>query len=187
MKILIYALLIAAPVFSAENAAPPRLTRAPYWFRTYSLNPIKEHWTVEMGVKNLEKDLPRVLAAFAKEGAVMPIPLGNMVSSKSEKSQQLRYRLSLAAARKIHKRLGKLGRPGTLEMRPEAERPHMPEVLDKIERLVELKRTRQAELAKMEDASSIVDELLEHLLLVEHSQKDVGSEVLWNLTVKQIP
>lgn len=184
----IFALALwALPVFAGENAAPPRLTREPYWFKTYSLSPIKEHWTLDIAVKNLEKDLPRVLQVFAKAGAVMPMALGNMASSKSEKSQQLSYRLSLSAAQKVHKKIIKLGRAEMLSVRPEAERPHMPEVLDKIERLMEIKRDRQAELARLPDASAIVDELLEHLLLVEHSSKDAGSEVLWSLTVRQIP
>ena len=43
--------------------------QSPEWLRLYSLSPYKEHWTLDMGVPSLEKDLPKILNEKAEQDA----------------------------------------------------------------------------------------------------------------------
>lgn len=136
-------------------------------------------------VKNLEKDLPKVLERFSKEGAVLTHPLDTFAASKKEKSQQLSYRLSLASAKGLVKKLRKLGTAQDPAVRVEPNQAPPAEISEKIGKLMAVKKDRAALLAKMPEVSSLVDEVLEKLLLVEHNGKDSGTAVLLNVTVRQ--
>lgn len=158
---------------------------AAYWLKTYSLSPFKEHWTLSIDVRNFERDLPKILAELASVGAAPSVPLENMAGSEKDKVQQLSYRLSLEAAKRGLKKLKKIGTVSAPVVRPEPDRPSLPEVKEKITRLIAAKKDRSTELGRVPDVSALVDELLEHLLLVEHIQEDRSSEVLLNMTVRQ--
>lgn len=136
-------------------------------------------------VKNLEKDLPKVLERFSKEGAALTHTLDTFAASKKEKSQQLSYRLSLASAKGLVKKLRRLGTSADPAVRVEPGQAPPAEIAEKVGKLMAVKKDRAALLEKMPDVSSLVDEMLERLLLVEHNSKDSPSSVLLNITVRQ--
>lgn len=184
---VVFSLLLWTTPAWAQQTTQDSFAQPPYWLKAYSQSPVKEHWTLTLQVKNLEKDLPKVLDRFQKEGATLTHSLDTFASSKKEKSQQLSYRLSLASAKEIMKKLRKLGTTEDPVVRVEPGQAPPAEISEKIGKLMAVKKDRAALLAKMPEVSSLVDEVLEKFLLVEHNSKDSGTAVLLNVTVRQRP
>lgn len=177
--------LLWAPARAAGAAEPTTFIQPSYWLKTYSLSPFKEHWTVTVAVKDLGRDLPRIRDEFSKVKAQLRQSFENYATSKAERSQQLSYRLSGPAAKTILKKLKKMGAVDQALVRPELDLPPLDEVKAKIGKLIAVKKNHAALLKRMPDVAAIVDEILEHLLFVEHLQEDDGSAVLLNITVRQ--
>src|ERR1041384_6711658 len=67
---------VAAPADPAPASPPvsaPQLVKArpQYWLKLYSTAPRLEYWVGELTVKRLDDDLPRIVAAVAKEGGAL--------------------------------------------------------------------------------------------------------------------
>lgn len=158
---------------------------SPHWLKIYSLLPYKEHWSLAISVRDIKKDLPRVLAAFSKSGGALIQTLESFPSSPSAGTQQLSYTLSAQSAAKVLKALRKVGDFPAPLVRPAVEPVPLAEVKDKIKRLMGERAARAKELAGMPAVSAAVDELLEHLLLVEAVHEKADAEVLLNVTVQE--
>ena len=184
---LLYILTRAVLPGSLAGAQSPKpaASRAPYWFKMYSLVPYKEDWTVSLRVPDLEKDLPQVLKALDKAGASLTQPLANFPSSRSDKSQQLSCRLPIGSAKKLLKSLKKLGAVDEPLTRPMGEPIALSEVQDKLRRLAAERRAHAKELAAMPDIGAAIDEIFSHLALVEAVGAKTETEVLLNMTVRQ--
>lgn len=155
------------------------------WLKTYSLSPYKELWSINVEVKNLEKDAPRLAKSFEKAGASLTQPLAFFPSSRTDRSRQLSFRSSLKGAQAVLKILRKTAVVKDLRQRPAAEPISLKEISGKIEKLESDRRSRAAELASMPAVSALVEELLAHLSSARsvHERKD--SEVLINIALKE--
>lgn len=189
MKALLVVLAVLAaalPLRAAE--APPEtmlIAQTSYWLKPYSISFIKEYWTLTLEVADFQKALPRVQGIFSAAGAFSPQPLANLASSQSERSQQLRYRLTLRAGQAALKKLKKLGTLDGPRVLPEAGRPDAAELKAKIDKLMAAKKNHAPALGRMPDVSALVDETLEHLLLVENISQQTAGELLLNMTLRQ--
>jgi hypothetical protein len=182
----------AAPKLEPANATPTPApmkwgegahSGSPYWFKTYSTAPYKEIWTGELALKDFTLGLPKAVAAISASGGALTQPLANFVSG--EKSQQLSFSLPRRNAEALMKALRKLGdmpQPATRVMG--APIP-VEEVRAKIAVMMKEKSDRAAELARVPAAAAAEEEILEHLLLVEEVARRVGTEVRFNLSVRQ--
>lgn len=186
MRSLLIVLAALLPV-RAEQRAPEtmRFTQPAYWLKPYSTSFIKEHWTLTLVVKDFDKAFPKALAAFTEAGAVSMEPLTNLAGSKTEKSQQLRYRLTLQSGGAVVKKLRKLGVLDGPRVLSEPDRPDLSELKTKVDKLISAKKDHAPELGRMPDVSALVDETLEHLLLVESVSQQTGGELLLNMTLRQ--
>lgn len=189
-RLVLPALLLYCPAHGADsrNVAEDKFLIArpsPQWLKTYSLSPYKEFWTLRVEVPSLEKDRPKILNIFSKAGARLIQPLESFPSSKIDKTQQLSFKLGLKAAKAALKRLRKVGSFLEPATRPSAEPVPIPEVKDKIQRLISEKTAHAKELASMPAVSAVVDELLEQLLMVEVVQGKTDTEVLLNMTIQE--
>lgn len=193
--LLVAALLSSGTAFCAE---PPRedkmmgsgeralITPPPLqWLRTYSLAPYKEQWSLDAEVKDLKKDLPKVLKAFEKSGVVLTQPLESFPASKVEGSQQLSLRGSASAGRAALKSFQKLAKVGEPRVRYTAEPVPLPEVKAKIAKLQLEKKEHAAELAKLPATAALADEMLQHLMMVETVRENTDNEVLINMTLRE--
>lgn len=162
------------------------ITHAPVqWLRTYSLAPYKEHWSLDVEVKVLSKDLPKILKAFAKAGAVLTQPLEQFPVSKSEASQQLSFHSSALGGQAALKALQKLAKAGPPRVRYSPEPVPMSEIKEKIGKLRSERKEHGAELARTPATSALAEEMLEHLLMVEAVREKVDKEVLINMTLRE--
>jgi len=187
MIIILLAVLLFGPARAAVTAVDlgaPKPSE-PYWFKVYSTAPYKEFWTGELTVKNLEKDLPKAVAAIEKGGGKLTQPLANFVSSTTDKSQQMTFTLSLKNAKSLLKPLRKLGALADPAVRPTGAPIPMDEIGAKIDVLLKEKTEHAAELAAVPAAAAAEEEILEHLLMVEEVARRTDTEVSFNLLVKQ--
>ncbi|MEK7858891.1 MAG: hypothetical protein AAB320_07075 [Elusimicrobiota bacterium] len=195
-QVLLAALLL--PTGTAFCGEPPRedkmmgsgeralITPSPVqWLRTYSLAPYKEHWALDAEVKDLSKDLPKLLKAFAKAGAVLTQPLEQFPASKTEGSQQLSFHTSALGGQAALKALQKIAKAAPPRVRYTAEPVPLAEVKDKISKLMVERKEHGAALAKTPATSALAEEMLEHLLTVESVRERTDNEVLINVTVRQ--
>jgi hypothetical protein len=172
--------------FGGEDPHTELIMSAPVqWLKTYSLSPHKEHWSINIEVKDLEKETPKLRRVFEKAGAALTQPLDFFPVSRTEKSQQLSFRSSLQSAQAALKALHKTAAVKELRQRPAAEPISLAEIGGKIEKLETDRKAHAAELAAMPAVSSLVEELLAHLSSVRAIQEDSGSEVLMNVTLKE--
>lgn len=191
MSLAAAVLLSAASLWGAEQRGAMEGNReliAPIpvqWLKTYSLSPYKEHWSVGIEVKDMEKETPKLIRVFEKAGAALTQPLDFFPVSRTEKSQQLSFRSSFKAAQAVLKVLRKTATLKDLRQRPAAEPISLAEVQGKINGLEADRKAHAAELAAMPAVASLVEELLAHLSSVRAIQKDSGSEVLMNVTLKE--
>lgn len=158
-----------------------------HWLKMYSLSPYKETWNLMIEVKDLDKDLPRLLEHFERSQASLTVPLANSLASPSDRSRQLSYRLPLKTAKNTLKQLRKIGKFGEPAVRPAYDPVPIEEVKEKIAKLVADKKTNAQALAAMPGVSAVIDELLEHLFLVEYLRERAAAEVLLNMTVRERP
>lgn len=154
------------------------------WLKLYSLSPYREHWTMTVEVKDMGKDLSKVLNVFSKAGAALTQLLENFPASKIDKTQQLSYRLSLRSARAALKNLKEVGKFADPLVRPAAEPIPLPEIKEKIQKLMAEKEAHAKELSAMPATSALAEELLEHLLMVESVHERTDTEVLLNITIQ---
>jgi hypothetical protein len=170
-----------APVAAPASNAPA--VKPPYWLEPYSLAPHQEVWTGRLTVKNLARDLPRVLAAGEKLGAKPAQAIGDFISSPT--SQQLVLLVPRASAPALLKKLRRLGELPAPDERTEGVPLPLAEVRAKIDRIVKERDARRAELAKTPAAAEIEEEVLAHLLLVEQVAANGGDAIRFNLTIVQ--
>lgn len=155
----------------------------PYWLKIYSLIPYSEEWTLNLKVGSLRKDLPKILGIFEKSGAALTVPLRNSVAGA--KTQQLTYKLSDRAGRDALKSLKKMASFDEPRVRLAAESAPLAEIKAKIDKLLPERAAHSKELAAMPVISTLADELLEQLLLVEAIAKKKEMQVLLNITVEE--
>lgn len=186
MRTLALAALLAA---SAASAAGPEFAAPrpgePYWFKTYSTAPYKETWTGELAVKDLERALPALVEKIGKGGGALTQPLGNFVSSRSDRSQQISFTVPLRKAKGLLKSLRRLGELSEPKVRPLGSPIPLAEIQAKIKVIMKEKADHAAALAQAPAAAAAQEEILEHLLLVEDVAKRTETEVLFNLLVRQ--
>ena len=156
-----------------------------HWLKMYSLSPYKETWNLTIEVKDLDKDLPRLLEHFERSQATLTVPLANSLASPTDRSRQLSYRLPLKTAKTTLKQLKKIGSFNEPAVRPAYDPVPIDEVKEKIAKLVADKNSNPQALAAMPGVSAVVEELLEHLFLVEHLRERAAAEVLLNMTVRE--
>jgi hypothetical protein len=178
------------PAVPAPAQAPaPQLEGAhtgnPYWFKTYSTAPFKEIWTGDLTLKDFAKDLPKVVKAIEANGGALTQPLGNLVSSRKDQSQQLIFSLPRDNAKTLLKSLRKLGDMPDPAVRAMGVPIPLDEVRAKIAVMMKEKSEHGADLARVPAASAAEEEILEHLLMVEELGSRVVVEARFNLTVSQ--
>lgn len=169
--------------FQGDKAllAPPPI----HWFKTYSLSPYREFWSLTLGVNRLDSGVAQVREAFAKEGAQLTQAFEGFPSSATDGTQQLSYKLTGKAAKAVLKRLGKLGALGAPVVRPSMEPVPLDEVKEKLKRLRTEKGIHAKELAAMPAVSALVEEAVDHLQMVRSVREGSAPEVLLNLTVRE--
>ena len=179
-------LLLPATARGAQTEKLGRPVQPPYWLKLYPLSPYAEYWTLTVRVRDFDKDLPRVLKAFERSGASLTLPLENFAGSRKGKVQQLSCRAPLQAAHRALKDLKGVGAVSEPFIRPSGEAVSLPEVQEKIAKLIAEKQAHAKELAAMPAVSAATDELLEHLLMVE-AVSSKPAEALLNITVEEKP
>jgi hypothetical protein len=155
------------------------------WLRVYPLSAYREFWTATLEVRDLQKDLPRVIAALEKRGGVTDTPLANSAGSATAGTQQLSYRLQAKDAQAALKDLGKIGKLPAPAVRPAGEKLPLPEIKSKLAALSKDKQDHAAELARMPAVSGLVDAAIGHLAAAEAVGERAQGEVVLNLTVRQ--
>lgn len=191
MRLLLLALAAFASAAPAQDKEKMLLNTAlltpppVQWLKIYALSPFKEHWSLDLEVKDYEGDTRKIVALFEKAGASLTQPLELFPLSRTEKSRQMSFRSSLKAAQAAVKKVGKAAKIADLRQRPAAEPVSLAEVEAKIERLSADRRDHEAALAKMPALSAVVEELLGHLLNVRAVQSRTDSEVLINISIKE--
>lgn len=193
MKVLLL-LLLALPALAApkdddkDKMTVEKSLLAPMtspWLKVYPLSPFKANWSFDADIKDIDKGLPKLLKAFEKAGAHLTQPLEYFPSSRHEKSQQLSFRASFKGAQACEKYLRKNAQVTRAWQRPTNELVSLAEVNDKIERLAAERKAYETQLSSMPAVSSLVEELLGHLLSVKAIQERTDSEVLINLMLKE--
>ncbi len=167
---LVLALVLAAPVRGE-------------WLKTYRVSTISENWTLELEVKDFDKDMPEVLQMFARSGAEITRPLSDFASSKRYRVQQVVYRLRKKVMKRLLKklrRIGKVGNPGIIP----SPRVPLDEIRKKSKKLQAEKKVNTEALAKMPAVSALVSELQAHLAEVEQAARAPRS-ILVNLTIRE--
>ena len=189
MKIFLLLLVLAFPlqVRAAAPAPGSGLPGAgqPYWLKIYSTAPYKEEWTGELDVADLERDLPKAVEKIEKGGGKLVQPLSYFASSRTDRTQQMSFTLSLENAKALLKSLRALGEIAPPAVRPVGAPIPLDEVRRKIDVLMKEKTGRAAALAQVPAAAAAAEEILEHLLMVEDVAGRVETEVRFNLLVKQ--
>jgi hypothetical protein len=179
------------PATAAKTAAPaaPQLQGtqdgSPYWFKTYSTAPYAEMWTGDLALKDFAGDLPRVLKAIKANDGALTQPLGNLISSRRDQSQQLTFSLPRDNAKALLKALRALGDMPQPVVRPMGAPIPLEEVRAKIAVMMKEKSAHGADLARVPAAAAAEEEILEHLLMVEELATRVVIETRFNLTVRQ--
>ncbi len=184
------AALLAVLLSPASSAAPapaanPAHGGTPYWFKTYSTAPYKEYWSADLATPDFAKTLPKVLEAIDKAGGKLTQPLRNFASSKTGETQQLSFAIPLTGAKSLLKVLRRLGDMADPSVRASGAPIPVAEVREKIRLLTAEKTEHAAELAKVPATSAAVEEILEHLLLVEEVSQRAGSDILFDLQVRR--
>ena len=178
------------PAVPAPAQAPaPQLEGAhtgnPYWFKTYSTAPYKEIWTGDLVLKNFASDMPKAVKAIEANGGALTQPLGNLVASKKDSSQQLTFSLPRDNAKALLKALRRLGDMPDPAVRSMGVPIPLDEVRAKIAVMMKEKSEHGADLARVPAAAAAEEEILEHLLMVEELGARVVVEARFNLTVSQ--
>jgi hypothetical protein len=187
------AVMVAASGWAASGKAPeqPRdisvtgdkdLFAEPpvQWLKVYPLPINREIWRLEVAVKSLEQDLPRVRAAFSKEGAAL---VG--AEEASGKTRRLSYRCPKESAKRALAGLRMVGAFGEPAVRQLVEPVSRAEVRSRLQALEADKAGHPEELAKMPAVSALVEELLGHLRGVQAALDKPEVEVLVHLAVKE--
>lgn len=174
---------LAAPVSPQKTTNPSQA--AVDWLRIYPMTTYREFWTLEVEVRDLKKDLPRVMQALEQRGGTLAAPLANSAGSVSEGTQQLSYRLTISQAKGALKDLRKLGTFAPPLIRPAGERLPVAEIKTKIAELSRDKQQHGSELARMPAVSALVESVLSHLVSAEAIAERVEAEVVLNLTVEE--
>ncbi|MDE2313062.1 MAG: hypothetical protein KGL04_02670 [Elusimicrobia bacterium] len=188
--------LLSLPVLVFLSSAPALAARAPRghkartaaqsfnWLDLYQLSSYKEEWTATIRVDSLKTDLPKVLAAFKDQGAGLSFPLQNFASSKIAHTQQLSYRLSSAQAQAA---LDAVKKDGFLVLElnqaPASGNAPMPEVDAKIRALMSERAANRRALKRMPAVDALVNQMLDHLVMVKEVQERAQKVVVFNLTV----
>lgn len=180
-------LIALTALLAAAGAAPLPAHRAGevYWTKIYPTSLYKEIWNGELAVADLKKDVVRAVAAIEKAGGRLAQPPQNFAFSETAGTQQLSFAASREGAAAALKGLRKVGALPDPRVSPTAPRPPLEEIRAKIAAITEEKRTAAQALARTPAASAALDEVLEHLLLVESLSRPSDSDVLFNLTVRR--
>jgi hypothetical protein len=185
--------LVAALTLSAFLCAEPpkRPARKPViseatvdWLRVYPLAPYREFWTVEVDVKDMKRDLPRVMQAIEKNGGQLIVPLQNAAGSAVSATQQLSYRLTRRQGTAALKALGKVGSFPPPLVRPAGELLPVAEIERKIAALSREKESHAQQLSSMPSVSALVDAVLGHLVMAKAVAEKADAEVILNLTLQ---
>ena len=183
---LLAAAALAAPARKAAAVSPPPISEATVdWLRVYPLAVYREFWTGTMEVRDMQKDLPRVIEALEKRGGTTETPLANSAGSATGGTQQLSYRLKAKDAQAAVKALGKIGKLPPPAVRPSGEKLPLPEIKSKLAALSKDKQEHAADLARMPAVSGLVDAAIGHLAAAEAVGERGEGEVVLNLTVQQ--
>jgi hypothetical protein len=172
---------LSTPAATAPGSFMP--AGAPYWLKTYSTAPYQEYWTGVLTVKDLAKDLPRVLKAAEKEKSPLAQDLKSFASSARQ--QQLVFLVPGERGKALFKRLRKLGDLPEPDMRTLGPKLPLDEIRAKIDRLMKERAEHDAELKHLPVALEIEEEVLERLVLVEEIAKQTRGPVRFNLLVQQ--
>ncbi len=191
MSLLVALLLAAAPAPAATTsttAVPPVTVQISSevidWLKVYPLAPYHETWTMDIEVKDFDRDFPRVMEAIEKQGGRLAVPLQNSVGSPSEGSRQLVYQLDEKSGKAALKALKKVGKYEPPLIRPSGEKLPIPEISKKIASLTHDKDLHAAELASMPAVSSLVDAVLAHLVTARSVSQKLETQVTLDLTVR---
>lgn len=192
MKLVLALLLASVPVLAAErrpvNEDLDKQLIAPLptqWLKIYPLSPYKEHWSLDLEVKDYQKDAQKIVKLFQKAGASLTQPLDLFPVSRTERSRQLSFRSSLKSAQAALKAVRKAAVVEALRQRPAAEPVSLAELNGKIEKLAADRKAHESELAGMPAVSAAVEELFSHLLSARAVQERTDSEVLINVSIKE--
>ncbi len=161
----------------------PAASAAPHWIKNYPLTAYRETWTSELAVKKLDEAMPKVVAAVEKNGGRLAQPLASFVAAAD--ARQIMFVLPLAESKKALAALRKLGKPSDPAVRAHGEPVDVKELRSKLERLSKEKMDNPVAFAQIPLTTTIIEELLEHLINAEAVQRTAPSEVLWNLTVRE--
>ena len=188
MSLLAAALLLSAKTAAAAPATTPpvsvRVSSAVVdWLRVYPLAQYRETWTVDAQVRDLDKDLPRVMAAVEKQGGRLAVPLQNSVASTSEGSRQLVYQLDEKQAKAALKALKKVARCSAPLVRPVGEKLPLDEIKSKMDALARDKESHGAALAEMPAVSALVDAVLANLGAARSVAGTMKTEVTLDLSL----
>lgn len=178
-------LMLASLVAAAPTPTATQKGGGAYWFKTYSTAPYKEYWTAELTVKDFPTTMPKVVDAVAKNGGKLTQPLRNFASSKTDESQQLSFSMPAPGAKALLKSLRTLGKLPDPAVRTTGAPIPVDEVKAKIAVLMKEKTEHADALAKVPASAAAVEEILEHLLLVEEVSSRTETEVLVNLQVRR--
>ena len=181
------AVVVALAAFAGAAPKPPSGSRTggPYWFKTYSTAPYAEIWTGDLALEDFARGLPKVVKAIEANGGALTQPLGNFVSSRKDKSQQITFSLPRRNAKALLKSLRALGGMPEPAVRPVGVPIPLDEVRAKIALMMKEKTDRAAELARVPVAAAAEEEIFEHLLMVEDLAARAGVEVRFNLLARQ--
>lgn len=155
------------------------------WLRIYPLTPYREFWTLQVDVKSLSRDLPRVMQALEKQQAQLTVPLANSVSSPSAGTQQLTYRLTQRRAAAALKALKTIGSCAPPSVRPAGELIPLEEIKHKIAALSRDKQAHESALASMPAVSALTEAVLGHLITAQAVAENSDPEVVLNLTLQE--
>jgi len=153
------------------------------WLKTYSVSPYSAYWSLTLEVKDLDKDLPRLLELLKKEKAELTEPFSNFAASRIQKVQQLSAKVPPKTIGALLKKIRKLGAPSLLIQRPNEDRGRLSEVQRKIQMLKKEKSEHQEDLAQMPAISALTDQVLADLLAAQSLYVKPDVPILLNLTV----
>ncbi|MBI3551065.1 MAG: hypothetical protein HY077_00990 [Elusimicrobia bacterium] len=156
------------------------------WIKTYSLSPYSEHWSLTLAVKNFESDLPKGMKILEAAKATLTMPAGQSVGSVSDKSQQLSYRLSENSAKDVLIKLKKLDPRVQPKIMHNGELVNLGEVGQKLDKLTVERNGHRGELQSMPSIATMADEMIQHLTMVKQVREKVETQVLLNMTIRQV-
>lgn len=161
--------------------APP----AEFWLKRYPIRSFGAHWHLDLKVRNFKKARKKLIRMFKKAGAKSRLPLEGTSESPDFKYQQFSFKISRAKAKKVLKKLRRLGVVDRVVQKESPLADPTDEIDVKLERLRVEREAGGVILERLRAVKALTDELISHLAASRESFKKSHGAILFNIVLEE--